>query len=144
MRICHNNPNILRIFWIRKIPKPFVYRGFGILKVGVPGLEPGKAGPESAVLPLHHTPNCGCNFRIAGAKVVFFLECTKIFGYFFALERIFVVFFLISGFFSKGFLVITARKMRISTCGRSFLSVATCWIRSTTSSPSTTSPKTVY
>ena len=25
--------------------------------VGVPGLEPGKAGPESAVLPLHHTPN---------------------------------------------------------------------------------------
>lgn len=24
--------------------------------VGVPGLEPGKAGPESAVLPLHHTP----------------------------------------------------------------------------------------
>ncbi len=114
------------------------------LLVGVPGLEPGKAGPESAVLPLHHTPNCGCNFRIAGAKVVFFLECTKIFGYFFALERIFVVFFLISGFFSKGFLVITARKMRISTCGRSFLSVATCWIRSTTSSPSTTSPKTVY
>ena len=28
--------------------------------VGVPGLEPGKAGPESAVLPLHHTPNLGC------------------------------------------------------------------------------------
>ena len=27
------------------------------LLVGVPGLEPGKAGPESAVLPLHHTPN---------------------------------------------------------------------------------------
>ena len=26
--------------------------------VGVPGLEPGKAGPESAVLPLHHTPIC--------------------------------------------------------------------------------------
>ena len=26
-------------------------------RVGVPGLEPGKAGPESAVLPLHHTPN---------------------------------------------------------------------------------------
>ena len=24
--------------------------------VGIPGLEPGKAGPESAVLPLHHTP----------------------------------------------------------------------------------------
>ena len=25
-------------------------------KVGLPGLEPGKAGPESAVLPLHHSP----------------------------------------------------------------------------------------
>ena len=24
--------------------------------VGVPGLEPGKTGPESVVLPLHHTP----------------------------------------------------------------------------------------
>ena len=24
--------------------------------VGVHGFEPGKAGPESAVLPLHHTP----------------------------------------------------------------------------------------
>ena len=26
------------------------------LFVGIPGFEPGKAGPESAVLPLHHTP----------------------------------------------------------------------------------------
>ena len=26
--------------------------------VGIPGLEPGKAGPESAVLPLHHIPIC--------------------------------------------------------------------------------------
>ena len=25
-------------------------------EVGLPGLEPGKAGPESAVLPLHHSP----------------------------------------------------------------------------------------
>ena len=29
--------------------------------VGIPGLEPGKAGPESAVLPLHHIPICYCN-----------------------------------------------------------------------------------
>ena len=27
-----------------------------VLEVGLPGLEPGKAGPESAVLPLHHSP----------------------------------------------------------------------------------------
>ena len=26
------------------------------LFVGIPGFEPGKAGPESAVLPLHHSP----------------------------------------------------------------------------------------
>ncbi len=26
------------------------------ISVGIPGLEPGKAGPESAVLPLHHIP----------------------------------------------------------------------------------------
>ena len=45
--------------------------------VGVPGLEPGKAGPESAVLPLHHTPNLWSNFRIAGAKVMLFSELTK-------------------------------------------------------------------
>ena len=30
---------------------------FSVL-VGIPGLEPGKAGPESAVLPLHHIPIC--------------------------------------------------------------------------------------
>ena len=26
------------------------------LFVGLPGLEPGKTGPESVVLPLHHSP----------------------------------------------------------------------------------------
>ena len=46
--------------------------------VGVPGLEPGKAGPESAVLPLHHTPIVFLEFRalllrFAGAKVRLFL-----------------------------------------------------------------------
>ena len=25
--------------------------------VGLPGFEPGKTGPESVVLPLHHSPN---------------------------------------------------------------------------------------
>ena len=45
--------------------------------VGVPGLEPGKAGPESAVLPLHHTPNMRCIFSNAGAKVLLFLESAK-------------------------------------------------------------------
>lgn len=34
---------------------------------GLPGLEPGKAGPESAVLPLHHSPKHFC-----GAKIVIF------------------------------------------------------------------------
>ncbi len=26
------------------------------LNVGLPGFEPGKSGPESEVLPLHHSP----------------------------------------------------------------------------------------
>ena len=54
--------------------------------VGVPGLEPGKAGPESAVLPLHHTPICGCKhvlFVFAVAKVVLFRELPKFFFVFF-------------------------------------------------------------
>ena len=59
--------------------------------VGVPGLEPGKAGPESAVLPLHHTPNlifasalllnCGCKgttfSRIAKTFSNFFIKILK-------------------------------------------------------------------
>ena len=56
------------------------------LLVGVPGLEPGKAGPESAVLPLHHTPiplHQVAVFLIAGAKVRLFLESPKLFATFF-------------------------------------------------------------
>ena len=44
--------------------------------VGVLGLEPRMTGPESVVLPLHHTPKSCFRtsfFRNAGAKVVFFL-----------------------------------------------------------------------
>ena len=49
--------------------------------VGLPGLEPGKAGPESAVLPLHHSPIifCECKgndfFRIV--KNFFHKFCSK-------------------------------------------------------------------
>ena len=52
--------------------------------VGVLGLEPRMTGPESVVLPLHHTPMSFCIrttlFRFAGAKVVLFLETTKLLG----------------------------------------------------------------
>ncbi len=37
------------------------------LSVGLPGFEPGKSGPESEVLPLHHSPitfNCGAKIQI--------------------------------------------------------------------------------
>ena len=37
---------------------------FGNLSVGLPGLEPGKAGPESAVLPLHHSPRLICDAKV--------------------------------------------------------------------------------
>ena len=49
-----------------------------VIIVGVPGFEPGKAGPESAVLPLHHTPMSGC-FYFSDAKVVVFVIRSKFF-----------------------------------------------------------------
>ena len=55
--------------------------------VGIPGLEPGKAGPESAVLPLHHIPlfNREVNglFLNCDAKVITFLELANFFSLFF-------------------------------------------------------------
>lgn len=43
------------------------------LFVGIPGFEPGKAGPESAVLPLHHIPMfIRCVFLNCDAKILLF------------------------------------------------------------------------
>ena len=55
-----------------------------LISVGVPGLEPGKAGPESAVLPLHHTPisDCGCKGRA-------FFWNRQTFSYFFSSPALF-------------------------------------------------------
>ena len=53
----------------------------GNLFVGLPGLEPGKAGPESAVLPLHHSPMLKCD-----AKVQLFFD-KKIFSPIFCLKK---------------------------------------------------------
>ena len=46
--------------------------------VGLPGLEPGMTGPESVVLPLHHSPI----IRFAGAKIQIFCKI-KLFRSFF-------------------------------------------------------------
>ena len=54
---------------------------FGNLSVGLPGLEPGKAGPESAVLPLHHSPMLKCDAKV----LLFFVK--KIFSPFFLLKK---------------------------------------------------------
>ena len=54
---------------------------FGNLSVGLPGLEPGKAGPESAVLPLHHSPMLKCDAKVQ----LFFVK--KIFSPFFCLKK---------------------------------------------------------
>ena len=48
-----------------------MFKTSALFLVGLPGLEPGKAGPESAVLPLHHSP------IISGAKVVQVRRTTK-------------------------------------------------------------------
>ena len=58
--------------------------------VGVPGFEPGKAGPESAVLPLHHTPiNKDVRDALSNttAKVHTFLFSPKGKAAFFAFHR---------------------------------------------------------
>ena len=54
---------------------------FGNLSVGLPGLEPGKAGPESAVLPLHHSPRLKCDAKVQ----LFFVK--KIVSAFFLLKK---------------------------------------------------------
>ena len=49
--------------------------------VGLPGLEPGKAGPESAVLPLHHSPMLRMSRRtFAAAKLQLFYELTNLYA----------------------------------------------------------------
>ena len=65
--------------------------------VGVLGLEPRMTGPESVVLPLHHTPkSCNqnilvfvlrvqryyffINYHFAGAKVLLFYKLPKLLG----------------------------------------------------------------
>ena len=54
-----------------------------LVRVGVLGLEPRMTGPESVVLPLHHTP-MSCNqtslFCFAGAKVLLFYKLPKLLG----------------------------------------------------------------
>ena len=47
-------------------------RGNLFLSVGVLGLEPRMTGPESVVLPLHHTPMNPCNFHLRVQRYYFF------------------------------------------------------------------------
>ena len=69
------------------IPKPFLPPPFLLelrhkksaeenlcTSVGLPGLEPGKTGPESVVLPLHHSPIFHQNhpFCFDDAKILLF------------------------------------------------------------------------
>ena len=53
--------------------------------VGLPGLEPGKTGPESVVLPLHHSPIFQQNhpFRFWRCKDTAFYLHSKLFQLFF-------------------------------------------------------------
>lgn len=54
---------------------------FAAFLVGLPGFEPGMTGPESVVLPLHHSPMifvCGCKdtnkLGIANNSAIFFAK----------------------------------------------------------------------
>ena len=54
------------------------------LFAGLPGLEPGKAGPESAVLPLHHSPV----LCLKAVQRYGFFPVSKFFGIFFVFIRL--------------------------------------------------------
>ena len=62
--------------------------------VGIPGLEPGKAGPESAVLPLHHIPLFNREvlvcFSIAMQRYEHFSELANFFSLFFEKSSFFL------------------------------------------------------
>ena len=59
--------------------------------VGLPGLEPGKTGPESVVLPLHHSPIFNRTTRSVfdDAKILLFYHTPNFFHYFFNSKLIF-------------------------------------------------------
>ena len=59
------------ILILTKKEKGFL-RGNLFLSVGVLGLEPRMTGPESVVLPLHHTPMNPCNFHLRVQRYYFF------------------------------------------------------------------------
>ena len=57
---------------------------FAAFLVGLPGFEPGMTGPESVVLPLHHSPMifvCGCKdtniLGIQNKSDIFFAKMSK-------------------------------------------------------------------
>ena len=58
---------------------------FAAFFVGLPGFEPGMTGPESVVLPLHHSPIifvCGCKdtniLGIQNISTIFFAKIPKL------------------------------------------------------------------
>ena len=62
--------------------------------VGLPGLEPGKTGPESVVLPLHHSPIFHQNhpFCFDDAKILLFCDSPNFFQVFFHKKVIYPLF----------------------------------------------------
>lgn len=79
--ICQKEANPIR----KNAVKQFVQQHS--FYVGVSGLEPEKAGPESAVLPLHHIPNIIGLIPNPHAKVRTLFETAKFYVHF--LENIF-------------------------------------------------------
>ena len=110
---CRNSKQFLK--WLHRIQEegnPRLCVRLPSFFVGLPGLEPGKTGPESVVLPLHHSPiqlfsllgyqdsnlekqdqNLLCyhytiaQFRISTAKVATFFEPTNFLFAFFTLRN---------------------------------------------------------
>ena len=98
--------------------KQKTFRRRGKAFVGLPGLEPGKAGPESAVLPLHHIPMLFRFISVLRCKVTSFLSTYKIFALFFLFATCFFLVFIQFQVWRQGYIVwaVMIRGRYVTTC----------------------------
>ena len=79
-QLSRNQSGISREFFKKENRQVLIINYLAIFHVGVLGLEPRMTGPESVVLPLHHTPKCHIlnipRCTNADAKVHLFFKLT--------------------------------------------------------------------
>ena len=95
------------LFIQKKIAKRFIFSCLAILKVGVLGLEPRMTGPESVVLPLHHTPIMWNISRMRVQRYYFFINYQNFWAKIYKKPQNFRFSFVIPRFISTFVLQIT-------------------------------------